>query len=157
MFLALLSSTLFPVGTIFLHSFAPSDQPALLSEGHLLDMIVNDIEKHVSSLTESFTEYFPNLQSKNNYWVQNPFKVTEKPIELTATEYENLIEITCDSVLKAKFEEFPAAVFRGKLNSTTVYKKLSKQSKRGLLAFSSTYLCELGFSRYSQNEDQVSR
>ena len=114
---------------------------------HLPDMIVNDIKKHVSSFIESLTE-FPNLQSKNNYWVQNPFEVTERPTELTVTDYENLIEITCDSVLKAKFEEVPVAVFWGNLNE--LYEKLSKQATRELLSFASTYLCESGFLQYSQ-------
>ena len=80
--------------------------------------------KNISSLTKPLTEYFPNLPSKNNYWVQNPFKVTERQTELTATDYENLIEITCDSVLKAKFEEVSVAVCWE--NLIELYEKLSK-------------------------------
>ena len=82
------------------------------------------------------------MQSKNNYWVQNPFKVTERPIELTATDYENL---------KAKFEEVPVAVFWGNLIEL-LYEKLSKQATRELLPFASTYLCESSFLRYSQTK-----
>ena len=36
------------------------------SSKDLPDMISNDIEKHINSLTELLTEYFPNLQRKNN-------------------------------------------------------------------------------------------
>ena len=36
---------------------------------HFPDMIANDIEKHVKRLIKPLTEYFANLQSKNNYWV----------------------------------------------------------------------------------------
>ena len=111
--------------------------------------VVNDIEKHVSSLIESLAEYFPNLQSKNNYWVQNPSRL-QKDQQLTATDYENLIEIICDRVLKGKFEEVPVAVFKG--NLIELYEKLSKQATRELLSFASTYLCESGFSRYSQTK-----
>ena len=63
---------------------------------NLPDTIASEIEDHLSSLTESVQEYFPNLHSKTNSWVQNPFKITEMPMELTASDYESLIELTSD-------------------------------------------------------------
>ena len=79
------------------------------------DTIASEIEDYLSSLTESVQEYFPNLHSKTNSWVQNLFKITEMPMELTASDYESLIELTFDSVLKAKFEEVSIALFWGNL------------------------------------------
>jgi len=117
----------------------------------LPNMIAIDIQRHLSSLTESLTEYFPSLQCKNNYWVQNPFKITEMPTELTAADYESLIETTSDSTLKDNFEERPIAIFWG--NLIEQYEKLAKQAMQELLPFVSTYfICESGFSRYAQTK-----
>ncbi|CAK8685466.1 unnamed protein product [Clavelina lepadiformis] len=73
------------------------------SEEDLPNMTVNEIKRHLIILTESLlNENLPNLQRKNNYWVQNPFKITEMPTELKAKDYESLIEI-------------PIAIFWGNL------------------------------------------
>ena len=114
------------------------------------DTIASEIEDHLSTLTESLQKYFPNLDSKTNSWVQNPFKITEMPMELTASDYESLIELTSDSVLKAKFEEVSIALFWG--NLVEVYENLSKKATQELFPFASTYLCESGFSRYAQTK-----
>ena len=121
---------------------------------NLPDTIASGIEDHLSSLTESVQEYFPNLHSKTNFWVQNPFKITEMPMELTASDYESLIELTSDSVLKAKFEEVSIALFWG--NLVEVYENLSKKVTQELLPFASTYLCESGFSRYAKTNTSIS-
>ena len=117
---------------------------------NLPDTIASEIEDHLSSLTESVQEYFPNLRSKTNSWVQNPFKITERPMKLTASDYESLIELTSDSVLKAKFEEVSIAFFWE--NLVEVCKNLSKKATQELLSFATTYLCESGFSQYAQTK-----
>ncbi len=81
------------------------------SEVDLEVEILNDIKNHLNSLSESLIEYFPNLKNKDNYWVQNSFKVKEKPTGFLAVDYENLKEITSDTSLKAKLEEVPVAIF----------------------------------------------
>jgi len=48
---------------------------------------------------------------QNDYWIQNPFKITEMRTELTSADHESLIEITSDSTLKDNFEELPIAIF----------------------------------------------
>ena len=50
------------------------------------------------------------------------------PMELTASDYESLIELTSDSVLKAKFEEVSIALFWG--NLVEVNEKLLKSCYR---------------------------
>ncbi len=59
------------------------------SEVDLEDEILNDIENHLNSLSESLIEYFPNLKNNDNYWVYNPFKAKEKPTGFPTVDYEN--------------------------------------------------------------------
>ena len=62
-------------------------------------------------------------------------------------DYENLIEMTSDTQLKAKFEEEPLDGFWGNLSDE--YPEISNRALRVLLPFVTTYLCESGFSRYA--------
>ena len=62
-------------------------------------------------------------------------------------DYENLIEITSDTQLKAKFEEVPLDVFWRNLNDE--YPEISKWAVRVILLFATTYLCESGIPRYT--------
>ena len=110
----------------------------------------NDMKGHLNNLSESLIEYFPNLTNKDHYWVQNPFKVADKPSGFLAKDYEYFIEITSDTQLKAKFEEVPLDVFWGNLRDE--YPEISKRAERVLLPFATTYLCESGFSRYASTK-----
>ena len=58
----------------------------------------------LKSLSTSLNEYFYYLEIKDHYWVQNPFRVTEKPSDFHAAAYEKLIEMTSDTEVKTKFE-----------------------------------------------------
>ena len=49
----------------------------LESEIDLPAETVLDIKDHLRSLSISLNEYFPDLEIKDRYWVQNPFRVTE--------------------------------------------------------------------------------
>jgi len=72
------------------------------------------------------------------------------PTELTAADYESLIEITSDSILKDDFEQLPIAIFWGCLIKR--YAKSAKEAMQELLPFASMYLREPGFSRYAQTK-----
>ena len=74
-------------------------------------MIANDIEKDINSLTELLTEYFSNLQRKNNFWVRNPFKVTKGSTGLTATDHKSFLVITFHSAFNTKFKRVSVASF----------------------------------------------
>ena len=78
------------------------------------------------------------MKNKDHYWVQNPFKLTEKPTGFLAVDYENSIEITSDTQLKAKFEEVSLDVFWGNLSDE--YPEISKRAVRVLLSFATIYV-----------------
>ena len=67
------------------------------SEGDL-DMEIRDgIKAHLSNIQQSLSDYFPNLENQDNYWVQNPFKIKEKPKGFYSMDHENLIELSSDT------------------------------------------------------------
>jgi hypothetical protein len=90
--------------------------------------------------------YFPNINDNNN-WIQNPFSVKEKPVGVSTTHYENLIEITSDSQLVHKFKEVSLITCWSDLCQEN--SALSRRAIRQLIPFASTYLCETGFSNYT--------
>jgi len=111
--------------------------------------IFNDMANHLRNICSSVTQYFPNELSTNlekHFWVKNPFVIREKPQSLSGQEYEKLIDMTSDSLLKLKFENQPVAEFWCSLKQE--YPELTKKAILVLLPFVSTYLCETGFSSY---------
>jgi hypothetical protein len=70
---------------------------AFLEESEIdldMELLVN-IKTHLSSLLKSLNDYFPNLENQDEHnWVQNPFKIKEKPKGFLAMDYEKLIEMT---------------------------------------------------------------
>lgn len=112
-----------------------------------LDMEIRDgIKTHLSSLQQSLSDYFPNLENQDDYWVQNPFKIKEKPKGFHSMDYENVIELSSDTQLEAKFRTVSLTIFWSDVFDE--YPNLSKQAIRILLPFATTYLCEAGFSKY---------
>uniref|UniRef100_A0A8D8SBV3 Zinc finger BED domain-containing protein 5 n=1 Tax=Cacopsylla melanoneura TaxID=428564 RepID=A0A8D8SBV3_9HEMI len=90
------------------------------------------IKEHLKSLKSELTKYFPNFtEDSEDAWIRDPFTVEKKPKSLRAIDYELLLEITIE-------EE---------------YGTMTKKAMRVLLPFSTTYLCETGFSAYTRTKD----
>ena len=105
-----------------------------------------DITQHLRTLKENLQKYFPT-STENIMWVENPFIITAKPDALTGSEYESLIEISSESNLKSSFDSVSLTVFW--CNISDEYPVLSRRAMRVLLPFTTTYLCETGFSLYT--------
>ena len=65
----------------------------------LHENVREEITEHLQKLQENFVRYFSEDRT-NNSWINNPFQVTEKPANLSVSDYESLIEVTSDSSLK---------------------------------------------------------
>ncbi|XP_053117964.1 zinc finger MYM-type protein 6-like [Hemicordylus capensis] len=106
------------------------------------------IHDHLKSLQQQFEDYYPagEDQRKGNLWVQDPF-VTHSQNNLTIQEEEMLLEVSSDAGLQSAFQSMPIAQFWIKLKDE--YEILHKKAMKILLPFSSTYLCEVGFSSMS--------
>lgn len=106
------------------------------------------ISEHLDTLEENFKYYFPSISIKNFDWVRNPF------IEFTLLEYEGmnldinhqeeLTELRNDRTLKLEYHEKDLDVFW--ISIEEQYPIISESAIKILLQFSTSYLCELGFS-----------
>ena len=110
------------------------------------DDVRKEIASHLQDLHTNCVNYFPPQNADNN-WVRNPFKCSEKPVNFSTIEYENLIELTSDSDLKLKFSELSLATFWCGVKDE--FPIIAKRAICTLLPFATTYLCETGFSYYA--------
>ncbi|KRX34618.1 SCAN domain-containing protein 3 [Trichinella murrelli] len=88
----------------------------------LCEDLKRKIKGHFRSLQDEFFHYFPDVEPENLI-----FNVEDLPHDLQ----EEAIELQFNSLTKDSFEKYP---------------KISSQSLRILVPFSSTYLCETEFS-----------
>ncbi|XP_050535830.1 zinc finger BED domain-containing protein 5-like [Daktulosphaira vitifoliae] len=109
------------------------------------DDIINQITLHLISLKDNFKLYFfeeiEKYQKKN--WVVNPFQDATLTGISTKAE-EELIDLSEDASLKLKYSRNHLIEFW--LSAQQTYPTLSTEALKVLLPFSSSYLCEVGFS-----------
>ncbi|VVC25639.1 Ribonuclease H-like domain,HAT, C-terminal dimerisation domain [Cinara cedri] len=96
-------------------------------------------EDHLSQIVIWFEKYFQN----ENKWIQVPFN-SFAPTDFDSIEKESLIELFCDNSLKAKFGRMDLIQFW--ISMKDEYSLLSDKAQRILISFSTSYLCETGFS-----------
>ncbi|XP_045121815.1 zinc finger BED domain-containing protein 5-like [Portunus trituberculatus] len=118
----------------------------LLSEKRKLEQydFTKEVLSHLDSLAEEFMRYFPEVTMDNSLWtlVQNPFN-TDVELLLDSLQ-EEAIDLKCDSSAKRDFETMKLEEFW--LKYLPMYPKVGEEALRVILPFSSTYLCEAGFS-----------
>lgn len=118
----------------------------LLSEKTKIEQydVTKEVSSHLDSLAEEFIHYFPDVSMENSLWtlVQNPFN-TDVELLLESLQ-EEAIDLKCDSSAKRDFETMKLEEFWVKY--LPMYPKVGEEALRVILPFSSTYLCEAGFS-----------
>ncbi|KRZ65670.1 SCAN domain-containing protein 3 [Trichinella papuae] len=110
----------------------------------LCEDLKRKIKGHLRGLQDEFFHYFPDVEPQNLIYklVRNPFLVNVE--DLPHDLQEEAIELQFNNLAKDSFESMPLENFWVKLQAE--YPKISSQSLRILVPFSSTYLCETGFS-----------
>lgn len=132
--------------------------PTLLQ--HIEENIINEdclkeikleILFHLTSLSQTFSHYFPEEKFevlKGNLWVKNPFafQTPESIIKLNLVpEEENeLLQLSSSFTLRSYFKTLSLSAFWIKIKDG--FPLLSTKSILLLLPFTTTCLCELGFS-----------
>ena len=107
------------------------------------------ISAHLTCLENRIQEYFPSISIEEFDWIRNPF------LDLSVTnlsnfhlcEEEELASLSSDRGLKLKYAQLPLDTFW--ISVMEEYPTLSKKAIKVLLQFSTSYLCELGFSYLS--------
>ena len=108
--------------------------------------IIPLITSHLELLAEKLDKYFPSLSSDLHDWVRNPFNdlSSNSGNLLSLQEEEEITELKCDRTLRTKFNEVPLDVFW--ISVREEYSVISAKALDILLQFSTSYLCEQGFS-----------
>lgn len=103
----------------------------------------SQIINHLDNLTEEFHKYFPNTYDEGIYRLAtDPFNVNVDSLP-DALQEEGL-EIKNDSSAKYDFDKMDKSSFW--IKYVKVYPNVSHEALRLYIPFSSTYLCEKGFS-----------
>lgn len=107
--------------------------------------IVPLICEHLESLEKNIEKYFPNICVENYDWLRNPFiPDPSNKLQLSLCEEEELTDIRNDRTLKLKYMEMSLQTFW--ISIEDEFPHLAKKAQKILLQFSTSYLCELGFS-----------
>lgn len=130
-----------------LQSFTNLENFVVEHEIKIKDDLIFNIKQHCQMLIDSFKEYFDEDYAQF-LWIRQPFILDSIPETLKQDEKESFIELSCDGGLKIEFSKLELAEFW--LNIKNEYSALSKKALLFLLPFTTTYLCETGFSAMLQ-------
>jgi hypothetical protein len=111
------------------------------------------ILEHLSVLEDKLQQYFPSLNVNEYDWVRDPFAVTAADTtHLSLKEAEELAEFQADQTIQVKFRE--KTLFQFWNLAEKQFSVLSEDALSILLHFSTTHLCEQGFSglAYTKNK-----
>ncbi|XP_026371976.1 protein FAM200A [Ursus arctos] len=116
-----------------------------------LKEIKSEILMHLTSLSQTFHHYFPEEKFeslKENIWIKDPFvfQAPESIIELNLEpeEESELLQLSSSFTLRNYYKTLSLSAFWIKIKDE--FPLLSRKSILLLLPFTTTYLCELGFS-----------
>lgn len=109
--------------------------------------IIKLIYEHLTSLGTQICHYFPDISIDSFDWIRNPFvELLSSPnkLELNYKEEEELIEIRNDRTLRIKYSESSLESFWILIQKE--YPNIGARALQVLVQFSTSYLCEVGFS-----------
>ncbi|CAI6350853.1 unnamed protein product [Macrosiphum euphorbiae] len=110
------------------------------------DITTQLVLNHLTALEDSMAQYFPHISVGKYDWVRNPYATSsESTADLSLEKEEHLAEIQEDRTLRLKYNELP--LIRFWMYAKTEYPVIADEAIKMLLHnFSTTYMCELGFS-----------
>lgn len=117
----------------------------IINENEINEM-QNVIAIHLLKLKEKFLKYFDPTKDirSNNLWVIYPFMKSEKN-KLSSLNEEKIIELYSDKGLEQIFNS-NKNISKFWIKIQYEYPALTEEALKKLIPFSTTYLCEAGFS-----------
>ena len=106
--------------------------------------IIHIVVEHLTALEENIDHYFPSLNTEKYDWVRNPFVDVPSNIVFKLCEEEELATISSDRSHKIKHSAVDIDTFW--ISIQKEFPALAEKDLLFLLQFSTSYLCELGFS-----------
>lgn len=114
-----------------------------LGDGNLPEDVVQDITSHLSNLKTDFLRYFPHVREDVmpiHEMIRNPFTCNAETVH--DGYQEELLDLQADGCAKDAFKTLDLETFW----MSSPYEKVAKIARDVLVQFSTTYLCEVGFS-----------
>jgi len=109
------------------------------------DITTQLVLNYLTAHEDSMAQYFPHISVDKYDWVRNPYATSSKSTaDLSLEKEEQLTKIQEDRTLRLKYNELPLITFW--MYAKTEYHVIANEAINTLLHFSTTYLCELGFS-----------
>jgi len=108
------------------------------------------VTAHLAGMLDKFNSYFPELseeEAASYLWIKNPFTEnieTKLPDTYPSKLLEELIDISSDTTWRARFSEVSLETFWCECGPE--YHASHEAAVKVLIPFSTTYLCEAGFS-----------
>jgi len=126
------------------NNFASFHRLTEITGGEFKQNLKEDIISHLRNLQDEFERYFPDMNTESILMkvTRNPF--LHKVEDVPETIQEEFIELTNDSFAKDEFHSCKLEEFWVKMQHC--YPRIGIQALNILVPFSSTYLCECGFS-----------
>ncbi|XP_003376527.1 hAT family dimerization domain protein [Trichinella spiralis] len=115
-------------------------------EATLDEDLISMIVAHLDSLKESFDYYFSEEMKfcDKNIWIVNPFQSDVVATGISTKADEELIDLSEDYSFKMSFDRKRLIQFWLSVQNT--YPTLSTAALKVLLSFTTSYMCEIGFS-----------
>ena len=111
-------------------------------DGNLDQNLSSAILAHPTNLKKEFLTYFPEISNADLELVRKPFSI---PLEKVRDNLQDeLIDLRNDSGCKDMFDSLSVCEFWARV--CVSYLRVAKVWMKVLLPFSTTYLCESGFS-----------
>ena len=107
-----------------------------------------EINNHLKSLEREVKAYFPEVEEGEGKLARNPFSGAVDIATIPDAVQDEFIDLKSDSEAKDMYEERSLSEFWCKRYHS--YPKVSEIALWLLLPFSTTYLCETGFSTLLQ-------
>ena len=109
------------------------------------DDLIPLIVDHLAILEDKMNYYFPSINIVQYDWIRNPFiDITTYDAGFSLIEEEELATISTDRGLKIKHKEISVEQFW--ISIKEEYPSIARKALTVLLQFSTSYLCEQGFS-----------
>ena len=115
-------------------------------------LLQTEIPQHLRSFEYEFNMYFPEFEEEEGKLVRNPFSDTLDIATIPSDVQDEFLDLKHDSAAKDIFEERSLHVLWCSMHLS--YPKVSEIALR-LLPFSTTYLCESGFSTLLQIKNKT--
>ncbi|XP_072113696.1 E3 ubiquitin-protein ligase RNF4 isoform X1 [Mobula birostris] len=113
------------------------------------------VRDHLTSLSTEFERYFPtaNDPRRAKEWVRDPFVNVPGESSMSAREEDQLLELANDDGLKSMFDITSLPAFWIKVKAE--YPEIATKALKTLLPFSTSYLCEAGFSAVNATKTKL--